>query len=43
LIETEEGFDYSFSDMEAWAKEAGFKSVSSMPLTGPTSAVIAVK
>ena len=43
LIETEEGFDYSFSDIEAWAKEAGFKSVSSMPLTGPTSAVIAVK
>lgn len=43
LIETEEGFDYSFSDIESWAKEAGFKSVSSMPLTGPTSAVIAVK
>ena len=43
LIETEEGFDYSFSDIESWAKEAGFKTISSMPLTGPTSAVIAVK
>lgn len=43
LIETEEGFDYSFSDIESWAKEIGFKSVKLMPLTGPTSAVIAVK
>lgn len=43
LIETEEGFDYSFSDIESWAKEAGFKTISSMPLTGPTSAVIAIK
>jgi len=43
LIETDEGFDFSFSDIETWAKEAGFKSISSMPLTGPTSAVIAIK
>ena len=43
LIETDEGFDYSFSDIETWAKEIGFKSVKLMPLTGPTSAVIAVK
>jgi len=43
LIETNEGFDYSFSDIESWAKEAGFKSVKLMPLTGPTSAVIVVK
>lgn len=43
LIETDEGFDYSFSDIEAWTKEAGFKTITSMPLTGPTSAVIAVK
>ena len=43
LIETSEGFDYSFSDIESWAKEIGFKSVKLMPLTGPTSAVIAVK
>ncbi len=43
LIETDEGFDYSFSDIESWTKEIGFKSVKIMPLTGPTSAVIAVK
>lgn len=43
LIETDEGFDYSFSDIESWATEAGFKKVSMMPLTGPTSAVIAHK
>ncbi|MGI9532141.1 methyltransferase [Lutimonas sp.] len=43
LIETDEGFDYSFSDIESWAKEIGFKSVKLMPLTGPTSAVIAIK
>ncbi len=43
LIETNEGFDYSFSDIESWAKEVGFKSIKLMPLTGPTSAVIAVK
>lgn len=43
LIETAEGFDYSFDDFDAWAKKVGFKSTSSMPLTGPSSAVIAWK
>ena len=43
LIETDEGFDYSMSDFEHWAKEAGFKNISIMPLTGPTSAIIARK
>lgn len=43
LIETDEGFDYSFSDIESWAKEAGFKKIDLMPLTGPTSAFIAIK
>ena len=43
LIETTDGFDYSASDFEGWAKEIGFKSVEIMPLTGPTSAAIAYK
>lgn len=43
LIETDEGFDYSLSDFEGWADEAGFKNVSIMPLTGPASAIIATK
>jgi len=43
LIETTDGFDYSVSDFEGWAKEIGFKSVEIMPLTGPTSAAIAYK
>ena len=43
LIETDEGFDFSLADFEVWALEAGFRSISIMPLTGPTSAVIAVK
>jgi precorrin-6B methylase 2 len=43
LIETPEGFDFSGADFNSWATEAGFKSTSIMPLTGPTSAVIAIK
>ena len=43
LIETDEGFDYSLSDFEGWAKEVGFKSINIMPLTGPASAIIAIK
>ncbi len=43
LIETDQGFDYSLSDFENWATEAGFKQVNIMPLTGPASAVIATK
>ncbi len=43
LIETDEGFDYSLTDFEVWAKEAGFKKISIMPLTGPASAIIASK
>lgn len=43
LIETDEGFDFSLADFEEWALEAGFRSINIMPLTGPTSAVIAVK
>ena len=43
LIETQEGFDYSFSDYNKWAKQIGFKSTTLMPLTGPSSAAIAYK
>ncbi|WP_373494987.1 methyltransferase [Aquiflexum sp.] len=43
LIETGTGFDYTFADFKNWAKTIGFKSTSILPLTGPTSAVIAYK
>jgi precorrin-6B methylase 2 len=43
VIETETGFDFTASEFEAWAKEAGFNRVETMPLRGPTSAVIAYK
>lgn len=42
-IETPEGFDFSASDFDSWAKECGFTQTSVMPLTGPSSAVIAIK
>jgi cyclopropane fatty-acyl-phospholipid synthase-like methyltransferase len=42
-IETEEGFDYSAADFKQWAEDAGFSKTSVMPLTGPSSAVIAIK
>lgn len=43
LIENTDGFDYSFADFDGWARQVGFKTTSAMPLTGPTSAVIAYK
>jgi len=43
LIETPGGFDYSAADIEGWVKEAGFTETSVMPLTGPSSAFIAIK
>lgn len=43
LIETDDGFDYTLQDFEGWAKEAGFKKLDIMPLTGPASAIIATK
>lgn len=43
LIETSEGFDFSAADFKVWADEAGFSSVSVMPLAGPSSAIIAIK
>jgi len=43
VIESPEGFDYTASDFTGWALEAGFVKTSVMPLTGPASAVIAIK
>ena len=42
-IETDEGFDFTASDFDNWAKQVGFENTRLMPLTGPSSAVIAVK
>lgn len=42
-IETDQGFDFTASDFDQWAKEAGFSQTSVMPLTGPSSAVVAIK
>lgn len=43
LIETLEGFDFTFSDFEGWAREIGFSKVEAMALSGPASAVVAYK
>ncbi|WP_373516957.1 methyltransferase [Pricia sp.] len=43
LIETGDGFDYTFDDFTGWAKQVGFKSTSLLPLAGPSSAAIAYK
>ncbi len=43
LIETPGGFDYTASQFDRWAREAGFSHTEIRPLTGPTSAAIAWK
>lgn len=43
LIETGDGFDYTFDDFTKWAKKVGFSSTELMPLAGPSSAAIAIK
>ncbi|MBK5213308.1 MAG: hypothetical protein JJE55_06585 [Flavobacteriaceae bacterium] len=43
LIETENGFDFTFEDFNRWTKKAGFTSTTLMPLVGPASAAIAYK
>jgi len=42
-IETEEGFDFTAADFNEWTKQVGFKNTKVIPLTGPSSAVIAFK
>jgi len=43
LIEIGDGFDYTGADFRKWAKDAGFRRVEVVPLTGPSSAIIAYK
>ncbi len=43
LIETTDGFDFTATDFDAWTREIGFIETSVMPLTGPSSAAIAIK
>ena len=43
LVETGDGFDYTFDDFNKWAKQVGFASTSILPLAGPSSAAVAVK
>jgi len=43
LIETREGFDFTFEDFKVWVSEAGFSRTYLIPLTGPSSAAVAVK
>ena len=43
LIETGDGFDFSFLDFSAWCREAGFRRFDCLHLQGPCSAGIAWK
>ena len=43
LIETAEGYDFTAADFTELATEAGFGKTSVLSLTGPSSAVIAIK
>lgn len=43
LIETSAGYDFTAADFDRWAKEIGFSQTSAIPLTGPSSAVVAIK
>ncbi len=43
LIENDGGFNFTGDDFDRWAKERGFNETSVIPLTGPSSAVIAIK
>ena len=43
LVMTKGGFDYSAADCMSWMREAGFRSMSIVPLTPDQSAIIAIK
>jgi hypothetical protein len=43
LIEFGDAFDFTGSDFARWCREAGFRDVEIMPLTGPASAGIAYR
>jgi hypothetical protein len=43
LIEFGDAFDFTGADLAGWCRDAGFRDVEILPLTGPTSAGIAYK
>ena len=43
LIEFGDAFDFTGSDFAGWCRDAGFRNIEVLPLTGPTSAGIAHK
>ena len=43
LIEFGDAFDFTGSDLAGWCREAGFREVEILPLTGPASAGVAYK
>lgn len=43
LIETGTGFDFTKTNFDAWATKIGFKETKIIPLTGPSSAIVAIK
>ena len=43
LIETQEGYDFTFQDFNDLCREAGFRRFELLPLAGPTKAAIAYK
>src|SRR3954454_6655227 len=43
LIEFGDAFDFTGSDFAGWCREAGFRDVEIIPLTGPASAAVAYK
>jgi hypothetical protein len=43
LIEFGDAFDFTGSDFAGWCREAGFRDVEILPLTGPASAGVAYK
>ncbi|MBU6499886.1 MAG: methyltransferase [Rhodospirillales bacterium] len=43
LIETRDGYDYTFPQFDQWCRTAGFRSTGRMPLAGPASAALAWK
>jgi predicted O-methyltransferase YrrM len=43
LIEFGDAFDFTGSDLVGWCREAGFREVEILPLTGPASAGVAYK
>ena len=43
LLETTEGYDFSASDFKKLGIEIGFSKFQTIPLTGPTSALVAIK